>query len=519
MASARQHSLTPSFSNVRNLRSMVGSRSPATFDAQVDFLPHYIPNTQPALSPKDTIFIELHGHEDAQGASQYHEKITSSPGSLPLTPISASNVQATTQSANSVVLKHVPLHMPTCGRGRRLQYDTSSFSNKENDSPSAVRSSPQLKRYSRRHAIDPVPVTERVLDFRNTELALSLSSPLSGHSYSEGHSLERAQLGLPADFPFNLVPSRGYPSSEFSHDEDDTDSEIELFPSARSRKRTADETPKTPSTSKPKRSKISHTPVSEEDDEEVSSNEDAHGAASQQISLMTPVMKRTRRILDPKNPTHAALIARAPKIGPEVYDSDASESPGDVKETSKPHLFRNVKWGAHALDYSNDADFAREPEFTQFVPGRFELQPDGSVSDQKAKLVIKLTDKHGRKRIFANPPPRDWHNQEAITALNKRTVQQIRRNTNVRFREVVHAYVPEERKWILAHLTAGKPTMGWKAFVEGFNARFEGKVVGGAKGARPHRSHSSLTKEVERFGPQFYARGLVPVASKKAKRE
>jgi hypothetical protein len=146
---------------------------------------------------------------------------------------------------------------------------------------------------------------------------------------------------------------------------------------------------------------------------------------------------------------------------------------------------------------------------TQFVPCRFERLPDGSASDQKRKLIIKLTDKQHRQRIFLNLPPRDWTNQEAITALNKRTVQQIRRNTSVRFREVVEPYVRQEREWILAHLTDGKPTAGWKQFVDAFNRQFEGRTFAGCEGPRPERSHSSLTKEVERFG-DVYAKGVVP---------
>ena len=125
--------------------------------------------------------------------------------------------------------------------------------------------------------------------------------------------------------------------------------------------------------------------------------------------------------------------------------------------------------------------------------------------------MVKLLDNAGRKRIFTNPPPRDWTDQEAISALNKRTVQQIRRNTNVRFRDIVHAYVQEERRWILANLTNGKPVMGWKEFVDMFNHAFQGKVLQGAKEPRPFRSLSSLTKEIERFGPMWYAKGLVPL--------
>lgn len=153
---------------------------------------------------------------------------------------------------------------------------------------------------------------------------------------------------------------------------------------------------------------------------------------------------------------------------------------------------------------------------TQFVPGRFERLPNNTAYDQKHKLIVRLTDTQHRQRIFTNPPPLDWNNQEAITALNKRTVQQIRRNTSVRFREVVEPYVELERQWILAHLTDGKPTSGWKSFVDGFNKEFEGKLVPGAKGERPKRSHSSLTKEVERFG-SLYAKGKVPRLGGKVK--
>jgi hypothetical protein len=265
-----------------------------------------------------------------------------------------------------------------------------------------------------------------------------------------------------------------------THHEDETDSEVDIRPAKRRVKKNPLPPPTLPST-----------------------------------TIATPPMKRTKRILDPKHAGHAALIARATKAGKEYYDSDAEDVAGDVKDTTKPELFRNVAWGAYATSYDNDDDFQAEPEFTQFVPGRFELLPDGTVRDQKHKLVIKLLDKNGKKRIFANPPPRDWASQEAITALNKRTVQQIRRNTSVRFREVVQAYVPEERQWILANLTAGKPTMGWKAFVEAFNKTFGGKVLAGTAGVRPLRSHSSLTKEVERFGADFYMKGLVPVPTKK----
>ena len=45
--------------------------------------------------------------------------------------------------------------------------------------------------------------------------------------------------------------------------------------------------------------------------------------------------------------------------------------------------------------------------------------------------------------------------------------------------------------------------------MEGFNREFEGNGVAGVEGVRPKRSHSSLTKEVERFGG-IYRKGEVP---------
>ncbi len=259
----------------------------------------------------------------------------------------------------------------------------------------------------------------------------------------------------------------------------------------------------------------------EDSDKDVSLNDasiDASKDGNVQFSLVTPVLKRHNRILDPARPEHAKLISTAVKAGPDYYDSDADDLPGRVKDTTKPHLFRNVAWGSQATDLANADEFSSAPDFSQFVPGRFELLPDGTVKDQKSKLVIKLIDKVGRPRIFVNPPPRDWNNQEAITALNKRSVQQIRRNTNVRFREVVQAYIPQERRWILSQLANGKPKKGWKAFVADFNKQFADTVVPGVAGSRPHRSHSSLTKEVERFSA-IYAKGRVPVLTKGVKEE
>ncbi|KAH7396985.1 hypothetical protein DE146DRAFT_614697 [Phaeosphaeria sp. MPI-PUGE-AT-0046c] len=246
---------------------------------------------------------------------------------------------------------------------------------------------------------------------------------------------------------------------------------------------------------------------------------DSENESKLQHSLAPPTTKRSERILDPTNAEHAKLIAAAPKAGTEYYDSDADDVPGPIKGVSKSDLFRNVAWGSYATDMTIDADFPSRPAFRQFVLGRFERLEDGTAFDQKAKLVIKLTDGKGKKRIYTNPPPRDWNNQEAITALNKRTVQQIRRTTEVQFRARVPEYIDAERQWLLANLTNGKPTYGWRRLVDDFNQHFAGKVVHGGVDSRPARTQSSLSKEVGRFGTEFYSKGLVPVLARQVKKD
>ncbi|KAF2449190.1 hypothetical protein P171DRAFT_516947 [Karstenula rhodostoma CBS 690.94] len=230
------------------------------------------------------------------------------------------------------------------------------------------------------------------------------------------------------------------------------------------------------------------------------------------IILKSTQATRKQRIVNHTHPAEALLILGATKAGSDIYDSDAESLDGDIaaSTTSKPELFRNIQWGPAASDTSNDADFPTEPSFDQFVPGRWERLADGSLKDQKHKLLVRLTAKDGRKMIFKNPPPKDWNNQKAITALNKRVSQQIRRNTSVRFRLEVESYVREERVWINDHLVNGKPENGWKVFVAEFNAAFAGKMLEGCEAVRPVRTHSSLTKEIERFGKGFYAKGKVP---------
>jgi hypothetical protein len=317
-----------------------------------------------------------------------------------------------------------------------------------------------------------------------------------------------------------------------SYPEDDTDSEIELFPtkSRKWQKVIRPEDDEHDGGSGSSNSGSSHSPSSQSFSRSPAppvssspslspSEPDSDNESAQQPIVAQTTMKRSERILDGTNPEHAQLIAAATKVGVEYYDSDANDLPGPIKGITKSHLFRNVNWGAYAKDKSNDADFPTSPFFRQFVPGRFERLSDGSAADQKAKLIVKLTDGNGKKHIYANPPPRDWNNQEAISALNKRTVQQIRRTTTVQFRARVPEYIAIERQWLLANLTAGKPTHGWKRLVADFNQQFAGKLTPGGTVPRPPRTQSSLSKEIGRFGAEFYAKGLVPVLVKKVKKE
>jgi hypothetical protein len=282
----------------------------------------------------------------------------------------------------------------------------------------------------------------------------------------------------------NIINRKRTVAEVASDDSDFTDSEIDINPVPRKKKAL----PRKKKTTTPA---LSPPPPANE------------------IVLVQPTMKRKDRIVDPRKPEDAALVAAATKAGTDIYDSDADLPNAELKGVKKRDLFRNVAWGPAARDFADDGSFPVNPEFTQFVPGRWERLLDGSVADQKRKLLVKLTDKNGEKRIFANPPPTDWANQEAITILNKRTVQQIRRNTETRFREVVVPYVLEERRWIAANLQHGKPAGTWDRFVTAFNGQFEGRVVAGSSEPRPARTMSSLCKEVERFGAH-YGKGLVP---------
>jgi hypothetical protein len=141
----------------------------------------------------------------------------------------------------------------------------------------------------------------------------------------------------------------------------DTASEFDAPEWARQPKKSASKLP--PATTR--LTKMASAPYCDPDEEhaETDSNDDTPSSTSinQQLSLMTPALKRSERKLDMHDPEHRKLIARATKVGSEYYDSD-EELPGNVKDTSKPHLFRNVKWGTHATDFSNDAEFTTEPE-------------------------------------------------------------------------------------------------------------------------------------------------------------
>lgn len=165
--------------------------------------------------------------------------------------------------------------------------------------------------------------------------------------------------------------------SEATFDDDfDTDSEIDLTPPNKkvgkikadkiTIDKTAIEEPVAHTTSrKAKKVKTIHEDSDYEDDAMFDAGDEEsspNASPNSKLVLSSNVLKRSERILDPTNPDHAQLIAVATKAGSEYYDSDADELPGSVKETNKPHLFRNVSWGTLATDYSNPSDFTTEPE-------------------------------------------------------------------------------------------------------------------------------------------------------------
>jgi len=248
--------------------------------------------------------------------------------------------------------------------------------------------------------------------------------------------------------------------------------------------------------------------VSQSDDQ-ADSGSDTDEESEPEYFLVEPKLKRSARIVDPSNPAHAELIRQATLVGSEIYEEDvAQDLPGDPPNCSRPELYRNVKWGTAATSYD---EFKQTEPFIDITPGRYELQPDGTVKDQKYKLVVKLYDLKGNRKIFRNPPPKDWNNQAALSALNKRIVQQWRRNTRYRFRKAVTPYLPEERAWILKTLNdRGKPASSWKSFVQDFNAKFEGQMLTGQDAPRPERTQSSLSKEISRFSVDYKA-GKAPV--------
>lgn len=149
-------------------------------------------------------------------------------------------------------------------------------------------------------------------------------------------------------------------------DDFDTDSEIDIMPPGRKIITSTVERHVVRTTSRrAKKLKVVHDDSEYEEDTLFDAgDEDSSPTAlsDSKLVLSSNILKRSERILDPTNPDHAALIANAITAGPEYYDSDVDELPGNVKETNKPHLFRNVKWGSLATDYSNQADFTTEPE-------------------------------------------------------------------------------------------------------------------------------------------------------------
>lgn len=268
----------------------------------------------------------------------------------------------------------------------------------------------------------------------------------------------------------------------------------------------------------------STAPVPTQDDVVMSGTDDEQETqdtsnAPSELHLLTVEMKRKDRILHPdKNPRDAALIAAAPRDGPEIYDDDATPLPGKVGHNiSNPEWYENVRFSLACYDTETEPFVESYHTYTPFVPGRFERMADGTVRDQKHKLIVRVIDsKTGNRMIFRNPPPKDWNHQEAITATNKRIAQQYRRNSNIRFRRVMTPYCKQEREWILTQLGKdGKPRKGWTTFCTEFNEQFEGKIIADIAEPRQARTASSLTKEVERFAADYKAgRVPIPVADK-----
>lgn len=225
-------------------------------------------------------------------------------------------------------------------------------------------------------------------------------------------------------------------------------------------------------------------------------------------------------MVDPKDPEDRRLINAAESqgkgLGAAYWAADPQDRTPDIKGCKNPRSFQNVLWN-QGLDRTDlpdgeweDSDFTQNP---LYVPGRWERMPDGSVRDQAWKLVVRLTDANGNRKVILNYPPRDWDDKETITALNKRQTQQIRRWTDKRLRDVVVPYAQQERQWILDNLNKdAKPTTGtWKAFTERFNAAHQGKTLQEAPlQPRPERTTSSITKEVARFAKEYYSKGRVP---------
>jgi hypothetical protein len=218
--------------------------------------------------------------------------------------------------------------------------------------------------------------------------------------------------------------------------------------------------------------------------------------------------------IDPADVNNAKLIATTSRARADHYDSDADGLP--VMKNPKD-LFRDVRWRDHTTEKSNDDDFPASLAFRAFIPGRFERLANGTAFDLKRKLIVKLTDIKGNKCIYANLPPRDWINQDAIAALNKKMLQLIRRNTAFKLRARVVDYVGVERALIPAHLNNGKPAHGWKRCADDFDKQFAGKVVPCAERLRPARSQGSLSEEVS-GRKEFDGKSVIPVMHKTVKK-
>ena len=261
-----------------------------------------------------------------------------------------------------------------------------TVNSKSGDNPSAASSSPRSVRLILRHNYQEnheVSSTEQLdtcsppsissttfklkLKLRSMNAKFTLHNPASSSAASTGGFKRRSSEAFSDDYSTDYDT---YPNVRVQPlPNDSTD------PTAESR---------TVASSRAKRASTAHKNNNHDDDSDFDAADEKESSSlrSSPTVLFSTSLKRSERMLDPKNPEHATLIAAAPKAGSEYYDSEAEDLPGPIKDTTKPHLFRNVKWGALATDYTDPTAFPTEPEL--YVPPVLH-QPPSSLTPPTAR--------------------------------------------------------------------------------------------------------------------------------------